>query len=125
MRSPTRASTTGASASMKNPGRMPATRQSAEHRREREPVGFARALGRGRAGAAEKSHTERLDEAGCGKRRRECKKCAHRRHQELEAPGGKLRAEQDRLEGQPFGDEAVERRQCRDRRAADEKNESR
>ena len=37
--------------------------------------------------------------------------------------GRQLRAEQDRLEGQPFGDEAVERRQRRDRRAADQKDE--
>ena len=34
-------------------------------------------------------------------------------------------AQQNRLEGQPLRDEAVERWQRRDRRAADEKNESR
>ena len=37
--------------------------------------------------------------------------------------GRQLRAQQDRLEGQPLGDEAVERRQCGDRDAADQKRE--
>ena len=36
-----------------------------------------------------------------------------------------MRAQQDRLEGQPLGDEAVERRQRRDRRAADKEDEGR
>ena len=42
---------------------------------------------------------------------------------ELQAPLRQVRAQQDRLEGQPFGDEAVERRQGRDRHAADEERE--
>ena len=45
-------------------------------------------------------------------------------HQEFQPPRGKLRAEQDRLERQPLGDEAVERRQGGDRCAADQEHES-
>ena len=74
-------------------------------------------------GAAEEGDAEGLDEAGRGQRRRQRQQRADRRHQELQAPGRQLRAEQDRLEGQPFGDEAVERRQRRDRHAADQEHE--
>ena len=111
---------------MKKPGRMPASeaeRGEHEHRGEREAVGLMRALGGLGARAPEKGDAESLDEAGGGERRRESEQGADRRDEEFQAPGGQLRAQQDRLEGQPFGDEAVERRQRRDGDAADEEGE--
>ena len=107
---------------------MPATRQSAAKQNiaasEKRSVSCARSAA-GVRGAAEEGHAERLDEAGGGKRRRQREQRADRGHQEFQAPGRQLRAQQDRLEGQPFGDEAVERRQRRDRGAADQEHERR
>ena len=117
--SPTSAATTGASASMTRPGRMPASRQSAASTNiaasEKRSVSARRSRGR-RARPAEEGDAEGLDEAGGGERRRQRQQGADRRHQELQAPLRQLRAQQDRLERQPLGDEAVERRQRRDRR---------
>ena len=117
--------TTGASASMKKPGRIPATRQSAAKNMaasEKRSVSCAArppACGRGRGIVTPKALTKHA--AGqCGRQREER---ADRRHEQLQAPGRQLRAEQDRLEGQPFGDEAVERRQRRDGDAADQEHE--
>jgi hypothetical protein len=62
--------------------------------------------------------------AASEKRGGERKQRADGRHQELQSPGRQLRAEQNGLERQPFGDEAVERRQGRDGGAADEEDES-
>ena len=81
--------------------------------------------GHGRARPPEEGHAECLDEAGSGKRRRQGEHRADRRHHELQAPLRQLRAQQDRLEGQPLRDEAVERRQRRDRHAACEEGEGR
>ena len=96
-----------------------------EHRGQRVGIGLFCALGRDRARAAEEGDAEDLDETGRGQRRGEREQGARRRHQEFQSPGRQLRAEQDRLEGQPFGDEAVERRQRRNGDAADEEGESR
>ena len=84
-----------------------------------------RVRGGRRARAAEETDAESLDKTGSGQRRRQRQQRAHRRHQEFQAPGRQLRAEQDGLERQPFRDETVERRQCRDRNAADQEHESR
>src|SRR5262249_9715480 len=128
MRSPTRPCTTGASVSMKKPGTIPATRQSAA--KKNIAASESRSVSRARSAAGVRARPRKVtpnafDEAGRGQRRRERKQRPHCRHQELEAPGGQLWAQQNRLERQPFGDEAVDRRQRRDRRAADEKSESR
>ena len=126
MRSPTSAFTTGASASMTGPGRIPISRQRPgenEHRRERPAVDLLRACRDGRARPAEEADAERLDEAGGGERRRQRQHRADRRDHELQPPLRQVRAEQDRLEGQPLGDEAVERRQRRDRHASGEEHE--
>ena len=72
---------------------------------------------------AEEGDAERLDEAGGGERRRERQQAADRRHHDLQAPLRQLGALQDRLEGQPLRDEAVQRRQRRDRDAAHEEGE--
>ena len=129
MRSPTSACATGASASMNEAGQdagEQAERGEHEHGGEREAVGLrAPSAAAGVRGAAEEGDAERLDEAGGGQRRRQREQRADGRHQELQAPLRQLRAEQDRLEGQPFGDEAVERRQRRDGDAADEEDEGR
>ena len=117
---------TGASASMKKPGRIPARRHSAARRimaASEIAVGLRRGFGGARARAAEKCHAVGLDETSGGQRRRQRQQRADRRHQNLQSPCRQLRAEQDRLEGQPFRDEAVERRQRRDRHAADQEDE--
>ena len=64
-----------------------------------------------------------LTKQAAAKRGRQRQQRADRGHQEFQPPGRQLRAEQDGLEGQPFGDEAVERRQRRDRHAADQEHE--
>ena len=80
---------TGASASMKKPGTMPATRQSAARKyiaaSELLSVSFAFAAAGVRA-TAEETHAERLDEAGGGERRRQCQQRADRGHQEFQSP---------------------------------------
>ena len=96
-----------------------------EHRGERNPVRFLGALRRRAARAALERHAERLDEAGGRKRGGERKHRSDRGHEKPEAPGGQLRAEQDGLEGQPFRDKAVERRQGRNRGAADKERKRR
>ena len=100
-----------------------AKRGEKEHRGKREASRFPCGLGGARARPAEKRHAVGFDEAGRGKRRGQREQRADGRHQELQAPWRQLRAEQDRLERQPFRDEAVERRQRRDRDAADQEDE--
>src|SRR4029078_2577959 len=94
--------------------RQQTERGERKHGRQREAVGLVRALGGLAARAAEKGDAKRLDEAGGGQRGGERKQSADGGDQELQAPGVKLRALQNRLEGQPLGDEAVPRRERRD-----------
>ena len=101
-----------------------AQRGQHQHRGEREAVDLVSLCGRRAARAAEEGDAERLDEAGRRQRRRQRQQRPDRRHQEFEAPLRQLGALQDRLEGQPFGDEAVERRQRGDRDAADQEGEA-
>ena len=54
------------------------------------------------------------DEGGCGQRRGKRQQRADGGHHDLHVPLRQVGAEQDRLEGQPLGDEAIERRQGRD-----------
>ena len=111
---------------MKTPEKIPAATQSAASANiaasEKRSVSsrFAR---RARARTAEKRDAEGFHEAGGGERRRQREQRADRRHQKLQAPFGKIGAQQNRLKGHPLGDEAVQRRQRRDRDAADEKSE--
>ena len=113
---------------MNSPGRMPTTRQSAAKQNiaasEKRSVS-ARVLGGGRSRAAEERHAERFDKAGGGERGRHRQQRADRGDQEFQPPGRQLRAQQDRLERQPLGDEAVERRQCGNGGAADQEHERR
>ena len=102
-----------------------AKRGEDEHRGEREAIGLVRALSRRRARPAEEGHAERLHEAGGGQRSRQRQQRADRRHQQFQAPRGQLRAQQDRLERQPLGDKAVERRQRRNGDTADQEREAR
>ena len=129
MRAPTSCRVTGASASMTKPGTMPASRQSAAssaHRREREAVGFVRALRLRRARPAEEGDAEALTKQAAGQRRRQAPAARPTAGtSQLQPPLRQFRAQQDRLEGEPFRDKAVERRQRRDRRAADQKQRTR
>ena len=73
-----------------------------------------------------KAHAEGLDEAGGRQAPPTAPASAPTAgHEEFQAPGRQLRAEQDGLEGEPFRHEAVERRQRRDRHAADQEHEGR
>ena len=89
MLAPTMDLATGASASMKKPGRMPAMRQSAARPNmavsEKRSASCARLRGF-RARAAEKGDAEGLDEAGRGESGGERKQRADRGDEELQAP---------------------------------------
>ena len=126
MRAPISACATGASTSITTPGKMPASRQSAakhEHRGEREAIDLAR-LRRPRVrGRPRKRDAERLDEAGGGQRGGQRQQRAVGRDRDLQAPLRQVGMQQDGLEGQPLGDEAVQRRQGGDRDAADQEGE--
>ncbi len=102
-----------------------AKRGEREHRRQRPAVGLHCLARNLRARPAEKRDAERLDEARRRERCREREQCADRGNQELEQPLRQGRAKEDGLEREPFGDEAVERRQRRDRGRADQKGEGR
>ena len=111
---------------MKRPGRMPATRQSAA--KKNIAASENRSVSRARSAAGVRARPRKvtpnaLTKQAAASAAESASSAPDRRHQELEAPGRQLRAEQDRLEGQPLGDEAVERRQRRDRRAADQEHE--
>ena len=82
-----------------------------EHRSERGAVGFSRVLRYARSRPTEEGDAERLHEARGRQRRREGEESAHRRHEKFQHPLRQLRAQQNRLEGEPLRDEAVERRQ--------------
>ena len=110
--------TPGQDAGEQAEGRRESTWRRARTGRPRCAVG-----GRGAARPAEEGDAVGLDEAGGGERGRQRQHGADRRHQDLQAPLRQVGAEQDRLEGQPFGDEAVQRRQRGDRDAADEEDE--
>ena len=98
---------------------------SDEHGADRKAVDLAGVLGRSAARPPEKRNAIGLDEAGGGKRRREREQRAHRGDHESQAPLRQPGADQDRLERQPFRDEAVQRRQRRNRRAADQERDRR
>ena len=66
-----------------------------------------------------KARTKQRRGEGGGKRQQ----TAHRRHDDLQRPFRQVGTEQDRLEGQPLGDEAVQRRQRRYGHAAGEEHE--
>ena len=104
--------------------REQAQRDQHEHRRERPAIGLDGVARDRRARSPEEGHAERLHEARRRERRRKGEHRAHHGHQELEQPLRQRGAQQDRLEGEPLGDEAVERRQRRDRGGADEEGES-
>ena len=76
---------------------------------------------RARSRPAEKRDPECLDEACRRQRRGECEQAADGRHQKLHHPLRQLGAQQNCLESKPFRDEAVEGRECGDRRRADKK----
>ena len=101
-----------------------AKRGQHEHGREREPIDLLRALGLRRPRPAEEDHAISLDEAGGGERGRQREQRANCRDHETQAPLRQTGPDEDGLEGQPFRHEAVERRQRRDRRAADEEHDS-
>ena len=101
-----------------------AERGQDEHGGEREPIDLLRALGLRRPRPAEEDHAISLDEAGGGERGRQREQRADRRDHEAQAPLRQTGPDEDGLEGQPFRDEAVERRQRRDRGAADEERDS-
>ena len=113
---------------MKSPGTTPAMRQRAASANiavsAKRSVSCACLAAFG-ARTAKEGYSERLGEAGGGERGREREQRADRRRQYLQHPGRQLRTEQDGLKRQPFGDEAVERRQSRDGGATDEKRQSR
>ena len=105
------------------PGKSPASRQSAASptmAASDAAVDLAASAPPRRARAAEEADAVGLDEAGRGQRRGQRQQAARGRHQKLQAALRQLRALQHRLEHQPFGDEAVERRQRRDGDAADQ-----
>ena len=113
---------------MKRPGKIPATKQSAAKPNmapERKSIGLRRSGDNGAARAAQKGDAESFDETGGGKGRGKRKQGAHCRHEKLQAPGWKLRAQKDCLKDQPLGNEAIERWQCRDGHTADQKRECR
>ena len=113
---------------MKKPGTMPAIRQSAARRyiaaSEKRSVSCA-LLAAGVRGTAQEGDAESAHEAGSRERSRQRQQRADRRHQQFQAPRRQLRTEQNGLEGEPFGDEPVERRQRGNRHAANEKHEGR
>ena len=90
----------------------------AEHHAERPAVDLVRLRRRRRARPAEEGDAEEADEAGGGERRRQRQHGADGGDDDLEVPLRQVGAEQHRLEGEPLGDEAVERRQRRDRDAS-------
>ena len=110
---------TGASTSMNIAGQHARQQAQRGERRHRSHATSGRSRRASAAAGAARPAEERdavgLHEAGGGERGRQRQQRADRRHQELQQPLRQRRAEQDGLEGQPFGDEAVERRQRRDR----------
>ena len=89
IRPPTAPLAAGDSASMKRPGKMPATRQrtaSENIAASDEAVGLVRALGRLRARAAKEGYAERLGEARGGERGREREQRPDRGRQYLKHP---------------------------------------
>ncbi len=128
MRAPSvSAVTTGASASMTRPGKTPASRQSAgegEHRaraRSGRPPRPARppAL----RGRPRKVMPNALTKQAAASAAESASMAPTAGTRNLRPHCGRSGLEQDRLEGQPLGDEAVERRQRRDRGAADQEGE--
>ena len=120
--------TAGAIASMTKPGRMPASRQAAASASitpsEKRSVSCASAAVGLRGGP------ERRCRRPARSRQRRARRTAPATRPPPERPSlsphcGKLRTQQDRLEGQPFGGKAVQRRQRRDRRATGENRERR
>ncbi len=91
-----------ARAGFRRRGKAPPEASSPRAKSGRSPSRLRRPAAR----PAEKRHAEGFDEAGRGERRRQREQRADGRHQELQPPWRQFRAEQDRLEGQPFGDES-------------------
>ena len=116
------------SASITQPGRMPASRQSAASANiaasEKRSTSCA-ARPRVDARPAEERDAEGLDEAAAASAADSASSAPTAGIRNFSPHCGSSRAEQDRLEGQPFGDEAVERRQGGDRDAADQEGEAR
>ena len=77
-----------------------------------------------RTRAPEEDDAENANEACRRERGRQGEQRADRRHQKLQSPLRQLRAQQDRLKGEPFRSEAVQRRQRCDRGAGDQEQEA-
>ena len=102
---------------------MPArTHKSREHahRAERPAIDLVCVLRGARARPPKEDDAEDANETGRRERRRQGEQRADRRHQKFQPPLRQLRAEQDRLKDQPFGGEAVQRRQRRNGGAGDQ-----
>ena len=107
-----RSATTGFRASMRTPGRMPATKQStasisiAEVEKRSTSWAFSAAGSRGRP---RNVSAERPNEARRCKRRRKRQQGTDRGDHQLQSPLIDCWTEQNRLKHQPFRDEPVER----------------
>ena len=126
---PSSACVTGARASISSPGRMPASRHrpaSTAIARERQAVGLAGvSAAAGLRGRPRKAMPNALTKQAAASAAASASSAPTAGTMSLSPHCGRLRAEQDRLEHQPFGDESVERRQRRNRGAADEEGEAR
>src|SRR6516162_7825102 len=103
IRSPTRLLATGASESMKGPGRIPATRQRAA--KMNIAVSDHLCASRARSAASVRGRPRKVtlnaltkQAAASGGERQQT---ANSSHEELQSPGRQLRAQQNRLERQP------------------------
>ena len=124
---PMAACVAGLTASMARPGKTPAIRHSADRspsRRVRTGRPPERLSPRSVRGRPRKVMPNALAEAGSGERGRQRQHRPDRGRQYLQDPGRHHRGQQDGLESQPFGNEAVKRRQRRNGDAADQEHES-
>jgi len=127
MRSPTKAVTTGASASdekaRQNSGNEAECGQHPALRCATSDRSLARARPPACAGGPEKVTPNALTKQAAASAAASRQEGPDRRNHELQSPCGQLRAQEDGLEGQPFGHEAVEGRQGRDGDTAHQEGE--